>query len=998
MKDKKITGGRAKDSISLRQAKKSRLLSFVVLMLCAVILGCALIMPKYAFAEGEVTPNKVQIDELTLDGYDSSEADGKVFNGANLRKLYAAILGDDKASYKDLKERLYENGQPKTETLQGFGTDLEPNNVEIPVGITSEDLRSENYGGNEITVYFGGIEWEVVYITTASGQRNGHVIVDLWQKDGTEKSSFSAGAKSSYQQDTAADNPSHLYSTSFIRSQTLNAGNDYYEFEGRYGDLIEVQGQSVQNVYSKFTMANDALSETEAAGKSLVKYIAKPSELKYQEVESWLGVVGQDVNGENSHGSSSYCMPNEAYGTPWKEYYYSGANFINTGYGGNGANLKADYGDWSDDYIWLPSLSELFKDNNNGIWGLSDEQRATEKIIWLRTGVCNHAGEAYYLDRYSPVNKPTNSEYFVRPALHLDLTEAEQAAQMPEPKSLTASFDGSAVVYTCTQKSELKKWITVSLVYDTGEEVETENYEIEDFTLVAGDNTIIVVYLPERKFSAEINISGVQEAELTDLIAEFDSTAEYELYPDSDINCLKPYITVRAKWNYKEDYDTIDAENYSLKLTGKLTAETEAVISVVFAGEEQLLDPKPLVKKGTYDMDGVELVGETQVVYDGNPHGLEIVGNLPDGVKLVSITYALGSSVKTADKPVNAGTYTVIAKFKGDEQNFNKIFDITASLTISQKIYSLPQIESKQYTGEVLDFTPKFVADNLGAVRLSVDGAEDINCFKKVEAGDYTVTVEIISNNIIFEGGKTKADIKFSITKQVLNLPEYTGKLCYTGNRILPTGQDFENFKSELMVISEKSQYGREAGNYIAVIALKDSHNYAWRTDAAARSAENVSESEVQIKWSVERAVISATRTSDKMPFIVSESYRGSFDNVIGYRYYADAECKQGVLLADLKEGERYFVCADLIDTDNFVLDEDTAEIFAEPFSYIVHTENSDLLSAIEKLNKANEAIFISGACILGFAVLLTVALLTVAGFVIFKKMHKSRRKTKQDD
>ncbi|MDE6613590.1 MAG: hypothetical protein K2K28_03445, partial [Clostridia bacterium] len=354
---------------------------------------------------------------------------------------------------------------------------------------------------------------------------------------------------------------------------------------------------------------------------------------------------------------------------------------------------------------------------------------------------------------------------------------------------------------------------------------------------------------------------------------------------------------------------------------------------------------------------------------------MEVVGNLPDGVVLDSLKY-ISESGETSIKPVNAGTYTVIAAFKGDYHNFNVIEDITSNLTILKKVYSLPQIDSREYTGENIDFTPQFVAENLGSVKLSVNGVEDANGFIKKTVGSYTVTVEIISNNIIFEGETKKAELKFGITKKILDLPEYIGKLYFTGNKILPTAQDFKNFNSALMVISDKSQYGKYAGSYIAVISLTDEHNYAWRTDAAAvHSEDNLSQSEIQILWSVERAVISATRTADKMPFIVSESYRGSFDNVVGYRYYADAECTQGVLLADLKEGKKYFVCADLIDTDNFVLDEAAEKIFNVPFSYTARTDNSDLLIAVEKLSETNKAILAVGACILGFGVLLVISI-----------------------
>ncbi|MDE6613258.1 MAG: hypothetical protein K2K28_01735, partial [Clostridia bacterium] len=387
-------------------------------------------------------------------------------------------------------------------------------------------------------------------------------------------------------------------------------------------------------------------------------------------------------------------MRNEAYGTPWKEYYYSGTGSVNTGYGGNGVNIKVGYGDWADDYLWLPSISEIYKDKNSGVWGLSDEQRATEENVWLRTGNHSNAGEVITLNSYGIINSQTCNEYLVRPALHLDLTEAEQAAQLPEPEvevvfdikstlytcdglpqptSCTANYGGANVegkfvwdeqpivsgtniykwtfvpadkgfcevhgeqelhfealtvvgiqaslnsdskIYACTTEDEFRSCVTVIVNYVNGKTVETEEYEIENFALTVGVvNKLIITYSsPDGSFSAELAVEEVEEVEATDIIVEFDGSDGFELYPDSDINCLKPYIAVKVKWNYKEDYETVQAEDCTLKANGKLEVG-EAEIFVVYAGLEKLIEPKPTVNKGTYDMSGVKLVGEYEVVY-----------------------------------------------------------------------------------------------------------------------------------------------------------------------------------------------------------------------------------------------------------------------------------------------------------------------------------------------------------------------------------------------
>ena len=86
-----------------------------------------------------------------------------------------------------------------------------------------------------------------------------------------------------------------------------------------------------------------------------------------------------------------------------------------------------------------------------------------------------------------------------------------------------------------------------------------------------------------------------------------------------------------------------------------------------------------------YDMSGIVLHNDT-VTYDGQAHSLAISGTLPSGVT-VSYEYYKGNEIKEENKltasPVNAGIYTVVAKFTGDEDH-NEIEDKVATLTIEK--------------------------------------------------------------------------------------------------------------------------------------------------------------------------------------------------------------------------------------------------------------------------------------------------------------------------
>ena len=307
---------------------------------------------------------------------------------SDLKQLYNAILGTNNGSLADIERE-----------LQGFYTvSGNGGTYNLPNVINSENIRVNN--GKNILVNFGGVQWEVVYVTrTGDSASGGDVILDLFQATASVNSSFSTKDGNSQYNLTSINNPSHVYSTSYVRSVTLNAGTTYQKFNGRIASSYTNMSstQSTSNAYAKFTMP----STTAMGRKSLTDYIAKPAEVKYQEVESSPGLFGVT---DNYGAGYNVNFPNDAYGTPYVENYKdayrdpSGNQLtgrptssqastyleVNSGYGGNGVNvfgngtnIKAGYGDWANDYIWIPSVTEVAPNNNSsrGIWALDNEQR-----------------------------------------------------------------------------------------------------------------------------------------------------------------------------------------------------------------------------------------------------------------------------------------------------------------------------------------------------------------------------------------------------------------------------------------------------------------------------------------------------------------------------------------------------------------------------------------------------------------------------------------------
>ena len=88
------------------------------------------------------------------------------------------------------------------------------------------------------------------------------------------------------------------------------------------------------------------------------------------------------------------------------------------------------------------------------------------------------------------------------------------------------------------------------------------------------------------------------------------------------------------------------------------------------------------IAKTTYDMSGVAFV-DGSLVYNGQAQTLEVSGTLPKGVK---VTYTADTDTKEA---VNAGVYTITAKFSGDTRNYETIPSLTATLTIEKAVYDM---------------------------------------------------------------------------------------------------------------------------------------------------------------------------------------------------------------------------------------------------------------------------------------------------------------------
>ena len=221
-----------------------------------------------------------------------------------------------------------------------------------------------------------------------------------------------------------------------------------------------------------------------------------------------------------------------------------------------------------------------------------------------------------------------------------------------------------------------------------------------------------------------------------EVIATF--KGDYEKY--NEIPDMKATLTI-----VKGEYDlsgitfenkevSYDGSPHSLEITGtlpegvtvtyennnKVDAGTYEVVAK-FEGDEKNHKPIPdmtatlTILKAEYDMTGIQFNNKI-ITYDGTPHSLEITGTLPEGV---TVTYENNNKV-------DIGTYEVVAKFKGDEKNYNLISEMKAKLTITPYEYNsgLFIVDGVIY---------KIIDDHLTVIGSKVDIAGDIVLKNEIE-------------------------------------------------------------------------------------------------------------------------------------------------------------------------------------------------------------------------------------------------------------------------
>ena len=354
--------------------------SLILILILALSMLPVMLISKNTNAYKSSTTTYVKVGELW-------NSNAKMFNNTNLNTLLIYLSSSG--------------------TIDGV------NASNVDAGTIRGYTYNNKTNSQSIVVTLGGLEWQVVYLTTHKS--TGAKVATLLLNDTTDTSVWGKHSSSS-----VGSYPANMYGTSYMRAVTLNNGGQYATSNSA---LSSSASQSSSNKYAKFTMSTYGLTS----------HLVQPKYIGYQTTSQ-----GSSYNG------TGYRLNNEAIG-------------IGGGYSGYNYSDKTNYNKWGDDYVWLPSRSELgYEDAHPGIWNLSVNERAISGTYsWSRSSSSSSSYGAYDVDPSgsSSNSRFVNDSFAVRPALHLNLKSAVSYATLQVSVSSSNSSQGtvtSSGAYTGT--------------------------------------------------------------------------------------------------------------------------------------------------------------------------------------------------------------------------------------------------------------------------------------------------------------------------------------------------------------------------------------------------------------------------------------------------------------------------------------------------------------------------------------------------------------------
>ena len=521
----------------------------VLALLLVAAVGLALMLPTtaQAYKDGQ-SPSGNLVGEIFLD----NATTGGTFNKTNLQTLLT---------------KLGASGSSLDAMVTDLQSTVDTSYSRVGTGTPRDYNDTKQIASQGIIVEFGGTKWLASFLSlTNDGKKD--VVLTLWQAEVTNTPENQStwckpnGTFGTSNGNSDGKSPSNMYSTSYIRSVTLNNGGRYATAQDQTLDQMTDYNKDKSSKYAKFNMSSYMDGETEK-NTNIYKYLVAPRLLDWQKEQ----VIPSGWNWTEQ----GKALNNQHWGTMGKSSYYDATKYPYY-------EDKTNYDGWADDLIWIPSCAEVGNEyngkENSGIWLTDKTQRSASDIVWLRTADLGSYYKSHGLTADGVLNWGATSEsHLVRPALHLNLTSAAQAANTVDKPTAT----NTTVVYNGQEQplelgidsSIVNQKVTITTTTTDGGAVATKDVGGKQVVTAteAGTYTITVKLKDDYRWENSENLNDVTDVTITYKIEKRKVTLDVSI-PEGALSTL-PYGksfeltgSVSDYWKYVSGTSTATDSTY----------------------------------------------------------------------------------------------------------------------------------------------------------------------------------------------------------------------------------------------------------------------------------------------------------------------------------------------------------------------------------------------------------------------------------------------------
>ncbi|MDE6275915.1 MAG: hypothetical protein K2M75_05185, partial [Clostridia bacterium] len=786
-------------------------LTSVVLTILLVFSVAVSMLNNNQAAEGAVISNADTISKdllMSNKATRGSNVGDPVFDGNALSELYEKLAGTG-ATFSTVE----------VEARITKPTYSDSNVISIHSGMDSQDIRTANNNHN-LVVKLDGTEWIVTALTTKDNGSTSDVILTLMLKDVAYDTKWAIWQPASIH-DYSADIPATMYSASYLRAGLLNGATQYSVSGGVSATTLTAAEKTVLYGTGGYPFA--IYTDNTETG-NITNFLVKPNEVLYQQHENLYDVM------KNSNQPNTWpCAPNDS------SKYDIQSDKWNTNGGAIAMQSKNGYYDWGNDLIWVPSLAETGQNSRptikagGGLWNLDSSQRGVSagKCAWLRSAnATSGGGNTNFIDAngthgsvsattsYAPNNtdETVGGTFAVRPALHLNLTAAEEST-LPKltPANVEVEYTGKELDLDFAKQVGAANWWTnsfksrVNVEYYKNEVLEKPKEPYDSYTVKLtlkdaeidswADGTTEVKTIQYKVIKRKLPFPKWDTTDGGEKPFRGSAGVTFDLYYDGDflsnlhtltgkdyfdlVDVSTPTEVVKQSGGWK--YKVIDAKKYDLAFTLKDTARYEWAKGAPSNGKLPFEVTKKIINVTLTADDGI-----TDSLTGREGSSVNAILTIPPNQIEVGYDAKITISAQRLHAaPSDVSSEITLSDTSGTENITLDLSDVSAN----SDLYNLSIDCSSDEYEFVVTNTPtlKVEEDNKNVLRwqLYVGGKAQVGYYIDCDIDDTTKTVTFDKKTIYYTG--KYAEFKASATPMGYSLKTTSYNGGYEMNTTDPT-------------------------------------------------------------------------------------------------------------------------------------------------------------------------------------------------------------------